>query len=380
MKYDRRDAFAYRRQQRSVPPGRVRLRLVAHAALLMFAILTAVVAGLVREDHLLNEQARLASGFLIDREGQLSQSLGDRLAGEASAAASATEQPARQVAGLNLGGALPNEACEPGDSPAYCIYTVREGDTLSGIAEIFGLNGGVVPGWELLAASNKPDIVDIDDFIQPGQKLRVPLERGVVHTILLAETVGDLATQFDVTSAEIVAANQLANPDLLTTGQVLFIPDPNKLPTPELPGAAPSGPGSEPEEEEEAAPPARGFIWPITATVRITNYMTARHPLGIDMGLGHAAGSPVVAAGDGVVEFAGGNACCSYGLYVIIDHGNGLKTLYAHLASLEVSKGQRVSQGQRLGPSGRTGYSTGVHLHFEVYKDGKRVNPIDYLP
>jgi murein DD-endopeptidase MepM/ murein hydrolase activator NlpD len=190
-----------------------------------------------------------------------------------------------------------------------------------------------------------------------------------VHTILLDETVGALAQQFDVTSAQIVAANSLANPDLLATGQVLFIPEPGRLPAPEV--ATQAGPA-------DAAPQA--FIWPITATVRITNYMTDRHPLGIDLGLGHAPGSPIVAVADGVVEFAGGNACCTYGLYVIIDHGNGLKTLYAHLSAIEVAKGQHVSQGQRLGPSGSTGYSTGVHLHFEVSQDGKRRNPMDYLP
>ena len=82
----------------------------------------------------------------------------------------------------------------------------------------------------------------------------------------------------------------------------------------------------------------------------------------------------------GKVAFAGGNACCSYGYYVIVDHGNGLKTLYAHLRSISVSVGQQVSQGQTLGPSGTTGYSTGVHLHFEVHKNGTRVDPIPYLP
>jgi murein DD-endopeptidase MepM/ murein hydrolase activator NlpD len=123
-----------------------------------------------------------------------------------------------------------------------------------------------------------------------------------------------------------------------------------------------------------------GFIWPITVAPRITNYMTARHPLGIDMGLSHVAGTPIRAVAEGKVVFAGGNTCCSYGLYVIVDHENGLKTLYAHLSRLDVSNGQRVRQGENLGPSGRTGYSTGVHLHFEVHRNGVRVNPMNYLP
>ena len=100
----------------------------------------------------------------------------------------------------------------------------------------------------------------------------------------------------------------------------------------------------------------------------------------IDLGLAHAPGSMIMAVASGTVAFAGGDPCCSYGLYVIVDHGNGLKTLYAHLRRLDVSKGQSVSQGQVLGPAGSTGYSTGVHLHFEVHRNGTRVDPLGYLP
>ena len=286
----------------------------------------------------------------------------------------------------------PPPYCEPSESPSYCIYTVRNGDTLSGIAERFSLKGTELPGWELIAASNKPDITDVDDFIQPGQKLRIPNRPGIVHTILFGETVGDLADVFDVTSASIASSNGLANRDLLTIGQVLLIPDPKRAAAPPPPDPGPSisssaaapepTPRPEPAQSANASGPvsSSGFVWPITAAVRITNYMSARHPLGIDMGLGHAPGTPVRAVADGKVVFAGGNACCSYGLYVIVDHENGLKTLYAHLSRLSVTNGQRVDQGDVLGPSGSTGYSTGVHLHFEVHRNGTRVNPMNYLP
>jgi len=82
----------------------------------------------------------------------------------------------------------------------------------------------------------------------------------------------------------------------------------------------------------------------------------------------------------GVVTFAGGNACCSYGLYVVIEHGNGYQTLYAHLSKVSVSVGERVSQGELIGYGGRTGYATGPHLHFEVYVNGAVVDPLAYLP
>jgi len=80
------------------------------------------------------------------------------------------------------------------------------------------------------------------------------------------------------------------------------------------------------------------------------------------------------------VTFAGGNACCSYGLYVVIDHGNGFETLYAHLDPIAVVQGQQVAQGEVIGYVGLTGYSTGYHLHLEVRLNGQYVNPLNYLP
>ena len=68
-----------------------------------------------------------------------------------------------------------------------------------------------------------------------------------------------------------------------------------------------------------------------------------------------------------------------YGNYVIIDHGNGYQTLYAHMSKIIASKGQWVSQGTRIGLVGSTGYSTGPHLHFTVYKNGKLVDPMTVL-
>jgi murein DD-endopeptidase MepM/ murein hydrolase activator NlpD len=272
--------------------------------------------------------------------------------------------------------------CERAESPAYCVYTVREGDTLSHVAQRFRLGGGELAGWELLAASNKPDITSIDDFIQPGQKLRVPLALGLVHTVLLDESLELLAETFQVPAQTIIDANPLKEGDPINVGDVLFIPNPDRLELPPPPEPTPTPTPERPPGAPTPQPGASrsGFIWPISAAVRITNYMSARHPLGIDLGLSHAAGSPIRAVAAGKVTFAGGDACCSYGLYVIVDHGNGLKTLYAHLSRLSVSTGQQVSQGQTLGPSGSTGYSTGVHLHFEVHLNGSRVNPMNYLP
>jgi len=292
----------------------------------------------------------------------------------AAAAPPSPAEEAVRIAALSSSGAPDVELCRPSASAAYCIYTVREGDTLSGIAELLGLTGGEIPGWELLAASNKPDITSVDDFILPGQNLRIPTSRGIVHTTVLDETVGDLAEFFDVTSAEIIEVNSLGSGNFISIGQVLLITDPKRTaPPPAAAAAAGAGPA-------QAAARAFGFTWPLQTSIRVTQYMTPRHPLGIDMGLSHDPTALVYAVEDGTVSFAGGDRCCSYGLYIIVDHGNGLKTLYAHLSRIDVSQGQRVSQDQALGQSGNTGYSFGVHLHFEVHLNGKNVDPMTYLP
>lgn len=88
-------------------------------------------------------------------------------------------------------------------------------------------------------------------------------------------------------------------------------------------------------------------------------------------------GTKVRAAAEGVVELAYFSE--SYGYNILINHNNGFKTRYAHLSEVKVSKGEKVEQSQVIALSGSTGFSTGPHLHFEAVKDGKRVNPIEYV-
>jgi len=88
----------------------------------------------------------------------------------------------------------------------------------------------------------------------------------------------------------------------------------------------------------------------------------------------------VLSTSAGTVTFAGGNACCSYGLYVIVKHSDGYTSLYAHLGSVSVSEGQEVKQGTVLGKSGNTGLSTGPHVHLEIRKDGVAIDPLTLLP
>jgi hypothetical protein len=123
-----------------------------------------------------------------------------------------------------------------------------------------------------------------------------------------------------------------------------------------------------------AARQAPRLIWPALGPV--TSHYDTNHPLGIDIGQWEGM---IVAATDGIVSFAGGDACCSYGIFVMIESDDGLTTLYAHFNSLLVTEGERVRQSQPLGEVGCTGTCFGTHLHFEVWREGVRQNPMEYL-
>jgi murein DD-endopeptidase MepM/ murein hydrolase activator NlpD len=338
-----------------------------------------------------------------------------------AASGAATTATATRTPTPAAGGSPP---CEPG-SDIFCVYTVQAGDTLSGIASRFALKGNEdVAPWELLVNSNKPDIVDQDDLLQIGQKLRIPLgiappvaaaarttpaagstpspartaarPSGVIHTVLSTETLLDIANQYNVEVSEIMAANRaMTDPNKLSIGQELFVPNPRQFaparaaavaaPSPAAATAAGSSGGTSGSSGGGSSPAsisgprsASGLIWPVSGP--ISSYFGPSHPLGIDVDLFANPNAPIGASAAGTVTFAGGNSCCSYGLYVVIDHGNGLQTLYAHLSKISVSTGQKVTQGQIVGNAGRTGYATGNHLHLEVHKNGSPVNPTAYLP
>ena len=126
------------------------------------------------------------------------------------------------------------------------------------------------------------------------------------------------------------------------------------------------------------------YIWPSADSDYVTSFFGTRvHPIsgdvyhhnGIDIGA--AYGTDVLAAADGTVTLAGRNG--GYGYCVIIDHGDGNQTLYAHMSRLDVGIDDTVTQGQTIGLIGSTGTSTGAHLHFETSVNGSRVDPLLYF-
>jgi murein DD-endopeptidase MepM/ murein hydrolase activator NlpD len=124
-------------------------------------------------------------------------------------------------------------------------------------------------------------------------------------------------------------------------------------------------------------------LWPVAQQTRaISSAYGAARGRGSDFHRGidirAPAGTPVLATATGRVIVAGNGS--GYGRYVVLDHENGLRTLYAHLQDFVVSPGDRVARGQQIGRVGKSGNATGYHLHYEVHRGGQSVDPIAYLP
>ncbi len=272
-------------------------------------------------------------------------------------------------------------APEPEIQPAYFTYTVQPGDSVSSIADSFGVDQQYI-AWNNPLVSSDPDLLII------GADILIPSVNGVVYTVTLGDTLTDIATyyQIDVQSITAFVPNRLDSADSVIEGMVLVLP--GAVPPPPLPAAVEvfedppvaAGGGAaeaEPEPEPEYVTPytSSGFIWPFYAS--ISQYFSGYHR-GIDIDGFGAYGAPIVAAADGVVVLAA-DLAWGYGSHVIIEHADGSRTLYAHMSEIWVGQGEYVAQGQAIGAIGSTGYSTGPHLHFEIHIGGP-VDPLAYLP
>jgi murein DD-endopeptidase MepM/ murein hydrolase activator NlpD len=253
--------------------------------------------------------------------------------------------------------------------PIFYRYEVKVGDTVAGIATQFGVARDYII-W------NNVEVQD-EDHLRPGQLLQVPSVEGIIHSVRLNETLTEIADHYDAKVADIIAfpANGLTNPNRLPENGIILVPGGRITPKP-APSLRPDPPSlvTAPNASQPAPAPV-GWIWPLSGL--LTSNFGPSHPLGIDIS---APFLPVAASQGGVVVFAGGDRCCSYGLYVEIQHTGGYSTRYAHLSEIRVSLGQVVNQGQLLGVSGNTGFSTGPHLHFEMRRNGQIVNPLSFLP
>ena len=239
----------------------------------------------------------------------------------------------------------------------FQTYKVRQGDTISGIAKKFGL-------------TNISTLISVNDIgnvrqLAAGQKLKIPSIDGIVYTVKKGDSLNSITGKYKVSLEQLLDVNELTS-ETLTAGQQLF-----------LPGAAMDANSLRNAMGELFRMPiAAKFRWSSPYGYRIDPIAGVKSfHTGTDMAC--PTGTPILAAMSGKVTTTGINRV--YGNYVIIDHGNGYQTLYAHMSKIIASKGQWVSQGTRIGLVGSTGYSTGPHLHFTVYKKGKLVDPMTVL-
>ena len=246
-------------------------------------------------------------------------------------------------------------------------YRVVEGDTVSSIAQKFGISIDTIM-WE----NNLKSV----DAIKPKQILRILPVTGVKYKVKRGETIYSIAKAYQVDAQNIIdyPFNTFSNDETfaLSAGQELIIPE----------GIKPSEIIIDTKKyTTQTVAPIAGvvgegnFMWPTSGM--ITQKFSWYHRA---VDIANRSNPSIVASQGGTVVTAGWNAG-GYGNYVVVDHGNGYRTLYAHMlnGSVLVKAGQKVSQGQKLGTMGSTGRSTGTHLHFEVQSTGGNINPLSVL-
>jgi murein DD-endopeptidase MepM/ murein hydrolase activator NlpD len=245
---------------------------------------------------------------------------------------------------------------------AFLAYTVRAGDTLSRIANSFGLSVTTLY-WANSSHVSDPQLVKI------GQSLMIPPVDGLAIAVQAGATLKSLADKYGIDPNELAAANNLSDTTLVA-GQLLLVPgaETPPLPATQAPGTVTNWLGK--------------LIWPVPGRHTITQKFgctgwygeprwgsCAHYHDGLDIGA--RTGVPVVAAAAGTVIYAGwrkrGTDGAAGGIVVWISHGGTLYTTYNHLSAVSVKIGQRVSAGQRVGSVGATGAAVGSHLHFEVW-------------
>lgn len=249
-------------------------------------------------------------------------------------------------------------------------YIVQPGDTIGSVAERFGISVNTIL-WENNLTERST--------IRPGDTLRILPLSGVKHKVKRGETLARIAQLYGLAAEAIIAENDLIDEDALRIGDELVIPGGKKLATVVPKPVTRASPRSYVGGVPTAATTDAGtrLLWPTPAR-RVTQYFGWRHT-GVD--IASRESPPVYAAEAGTVIRASGSGSWNggYGNIIIIDHGNGLQTLYGHLKTLSVSVGDIVTRGQGIAIMGNTGRSTGPHVHFEVRVGGKRVNPFTYI-
>jgi murein DD-endopeptidase MepM/ murein hydrolase activator NlpD len=253
---------------------------------------------------------------------------------------------------------------------AYIVYTIRPGDSLASIGKAFGM----CPDHILWSNTSR----GVTHALRPGDDLILPGYRGVVYKVRDGDTLEKIAVRYSTKAAMILAypGNKLSSAGDIKAGKYILLPD----------GIPPDAFMQTEEAQWSYTHPSEyGYIWPFYGP--ITSQFGEARPgyvhYAIDIGGLYQLGTPVLAAASGRVETAEsgdeGYSNKGYGNHVVIEHEDGSRTVYAHLQETYVEEDQEVEQGEPVGALGCTGHSTGTHLHFELYRNGSRVDPLQYL-
>lgn len=247
------------------------------------------------------------------------------------------------------------------------VHVVGEGETISSIATLYGLQQDTILWENNLTPTSK---------IKPGDELRILPIDGVRHKVARGETIYTIGKKYKLDEAQVQVIvdypfNEFLNDETfeLATGQYVMVPDGVKTTVTTTPVSR-----TVYTTPDAGAVTASGtFVWPTAG--RITQGYRFYHKA---WDIANGGGGPILAADAGTVVVSGWDPS-GYGNKVVIDHGNGYATLYAHQSVLQVQVGQRVNRGDVIGQMGSTGRSTGVHLHFEVRQGGVLLDPGTFL-
>jgi murein DD-endopeptidase MepM/ murein hydrolase activator NlpD len=254
-------------------------------------------------------------------------------------------------AGLSGAASSANISLTPGQ---ISIYVVREGDTLSDIGDLFSVSVNTIIWANDLGNARA---------IRPGQQLIILPVSGIEHTVKKGDTIASIAKKYGADADEIIDFNNLDDGSL-AVGDVLVVPGGElAAPPPSSSSRSYSAPVSNPYRGGSGIVLSGYFGHPVPGAI-FTQDIHGWN--GID--LGAPSGTPVYASAPGTIIISKNNGAWNggYGNYVVITHGNGSQTLYAHLSRAAVTSGQSVGRGQLIGYVGTTGRVTGSHLHFEV--------------
>ncbi|MEX2514555.1 MAG: M23 family metallopeptidase [Candidatus Paceibacterota bacterium] len=235
------------------------------------------------------------------------------------------------------------------------IYVVREGDTLSEVAEMFRVSVDTIVWANNISGGS----------ISPGDVLVILPVSGVRHEAEEGDTISSIADRYDVSVDDIREYNQLDEDDVLSVGAIIDVPG-GEMPEQTQPTQARSSVqvagGGAVTPTQTTAVSSGYYIHPVPGSV-VTQRLHGYNA--VDFGA--PSGTSIVAAASGrVITSVNSGWNGGYGKFIVIEHPNGTRTLYSHLSSIIVSRGQNVVAGQVIGYIGSSGRSTGPHLHFEI--------------